>query len=210
MEILMSGELYIKRKPDIFETNIDSLERLEAMREDPTIPEEVVDVFEEAADVFSKYMLNSEGKLDYSGCDSFWISVIDDDRIKMIEQTKYYSVYPMTKSYESKEDMEEDFISLREFLSKAEYVGRYFKFTKETARNLSNTQKLLYKTDDIWIIEEDDIIAGHNFRVFSKHLLHDINDYIFSDGVDETYRNPAVMYQTIFKQISDDDRRKKL
>ncbi len=202
MEILMSGELYIKRRPDIRETSIEDLDRLESMKEDPTIPEQAIEAYQQ--------MLDMDGEPDYTGCNSFWVSVIHDDGIKMAEQSPYKSVYPKVKTYESKEEMDENFISLREFLSEAEYVGRNFKPKEETARNQLNTQKLLYKLGDLWIVEENDYLAGHNMVVFAENRGTKSDNYEFYGEVDETYKDPSMMYQTIFKEIYDKNKKKKL
>lgn len=96
-----------------------------------------------------------EGETDYSGCDEFWISVVDEKGITMIEQ----SLLNTTKKYENKNELDKSFTRLTDFLDQSRYVGRFFRRTKPVNENdkshmyKDNSTLVLFATDKSMLVK---------------------------------------------------------
>ena len=223
MEILMTGEIYLKKGPEIIKANpeelaeeeeefamvIEDLENANASKE--TI-NEIIERHE------TEMKLKEEGIKNYDGCDNFWISVVNEKGIEML-QKDYIPELEKTKRYRSKEDADKRFIRLRLFLEKANYVGKYFTRTgyiktvyphgrttmdmsyNRTFSNRFHTTLVLYEYgDNMLSVIEDGKTNERRFQVISHKYLDDGN-YEFSGEVKNEYDDKAELYQAILKQL---------
>lgn len=238
MEILMSGEIYLKRGPEVIDMNpveedfndIDDdfgedefFENfIENLRNNSDVSEETIESLikshESAKD-------NNNEIRDYSGCSSFWMSIIGENGIKMIEKSEIPSL-ASTKDIKNKQELDEQFIRLRVFLEKAEYVGKTFHRTKPIVNMsidgtitkdmsyyggfsaLGNSILVLYATKDHMIaVNNNELTGERSFSVISSKYIEDGN-YKFEGEVNEEYRDKAELYQAIFKQLTNNPKKK--
>ena len=213
MEILMSGEIYLKRGPRIIPNNDISNrneERFDLLEEDfktdPNISPESLKRFREFRELISGS--NTVERKDYSGCSSFWVSIVDDDGIRMVENL---SPIGDVKTFDTKNEIDKEFIRLRVFLDQANYVGRYFKRTKPFANGsyvdrsfMHDTNSLvLYATDSILIIQrETPYFKNQKIEIISSRYLED-NNYEFIGKINEEFKDKPKLYQLVFKQLTD-------
>jgi hypothetical protein len=142
---------------------------------------------------------------DYSWTDDFWHLRKTADGYKMRTIESSYT----NRDYKSFKKLNVDFISLSEFLEKAEYVGRYFKRTKPIGRDKSYMQEdrsifLLYLYDNVAIyrIIEEDIFSGDDYeeyKVLSCRYLEDGNYEFYGDYI-ESFNDKAGVYNAIYEQ----------
>ena len=74
-------------------------------------------------------------KEDWTGCNNFWTSKEAENGIIMIEHT--LTGTRSKKGFKSKEELEKEFISIESFLEKGNFIGRFFRRTK----NISDEDK---------------------------------------------------------------------
>lgn len=217
MEILMSGEIYLKRGPriipgqDVSNRNDNRLDIIEEhLKTDPNASPEELEKFRKFRDLV-RDSVTVERK-DYSGCESFWISIVEDDCIRMVECGHPYS---NEKRFENKEEIEKEFIRLRVFLDQAEYIGKYFKRSKPCAEGSladrsythDSNSLVLYATDSILLIQrETPYFKDKKFEIISSKYLEDGN-YGFVGKVNDEFRDKPELYQAIFKQLTDKPRK---
>lgn len=217
MEILMSGEIYLKRGPriipskDVSNRNDERLDMIEEhLKTDPKASPEELEKFRYFRDLV-RDSVTVERK-DYSGCDSFWISIVEDDCIRMVEMERPYAT---EKVFETKEDLNKEFIRLRVFLEQAEYIGRYFKRTKPCAEGPladrsythDSNSLALYATDSILLIQsETPYFKDKKFEIISSKYLEDSN-YEFIGKVNNEFRDKPELYQAILRQLTDKPRK---
>ena len=218
MEILMSGEIYLKRGPRIIpaksvsdrnEEKLDSIE--EHFKTDPNTSTETLEQFREFRDLIRDS--NTVEKKDYSGCSSFWISIITDEGIEMVEKSES-GIYNDRKIFKTKEEMNKEFIRLRVFLENAKYIGQYyermdpiegFAFGRKTSDTsyMCSTALALYATENNMILlSKNSHTKETRFIVISPKYLED-GRYKFYGEKHEEYNDPVELYQAIFKQLSD-------
>ena len=145
---------------------------------------------------------------DFVGCENFWQSFVINSKIVM--DSKVDSFEPkLQKIYESKSDMDEDFIKLSEFLDKATYVGKHFKRTKpikiDSKYNdnsyMSDKQLkyiVLYEYNDLFLTKEITPFGECYFIIDSRYLLD--KNYILYGPTYEEYKDKSKLYTEIFKQ----------
>ena len=231
MEILMTGELYIKKVPDTVEIqppivstkfgtfeieNEGDLESvLSDLRTDPDADEkeieEIIEMYEETEEL-------KGNNTDFSSRRSFWMSYVGEKGILMLEQTDEPE-YTSKKAYRSKEDLDEDFIRLRVFLENAKYIGRNFKRTEpiygldamtneDVDTSYVNTDQLaLYGNDDcILILSNNENDKSPKFSIVPYKYLDD-GKYKFEGEVNNEYMDKAELYQAIFKQLTEEQKK---
>jgi hypothetical protein len=151
--------------------------------------------------------LYSDVYKDYSWTMKFWALSKKDKGYSLRAYVNKREV--AQRDYESLEELNVDFISLSEFLEKAEYVGRYFKRTKPIGRDKSYMQEdrsifLLYLYDNVAIyrIIEEDIFSGDDYeeyKVLSCRYLEDGNYEFYGDYI-ESFNDKAGVYNAIYEQ----------
>lgn len=217
MEILMSGELYLKNEPERIETSPVSFEEEEAfemfveeLKNNPNVPEDFIEGMIE--DHEAEKDEKEKGIPDYSGCDNFWISIIRDDGIAMVEQDSIPEL-GLVKKFKTKEEVDEKFIRLRVFLDKAKYVGKKFRRTKavktrtmtgeilmDASYRYAHSITVLYALDNIMIAVEDGPFSSKKrFLVISPRYLEDGN-YEFYGEQNNEYMDKPEVYQAILQQ----------
>ena len=144
---------------------------------------------------------------DYSWIDEFWHLEKEDNGYSLrVYDNKEVDA---ERNYESLEELNVDFISLSDFLEKAEYVGRYFKRTKPIGGDKSFMQEdrsifLLYLYDNVAIyrIIEKDIFSGDDYeeyKILSCRYLEDGNYDFYGDCI-ESFNDKAGVYNAIYEQ----------
>lgn len=249
MKLLMTGDIYIKRNPDYIECSFEETEekimiidmqikeqeaRCEKM-ENIKSKSETEDWWKDSA---TKEILNStygrieelkqkkknileKGKPNYNGYYNFWVLIINDNGIKMVEQSNDKK---SVKAYKTMEDMKKDFISLRDVLSTAKFEGRQFSIGLKISETFcisiqpENTPIdgpiLTYSYRDRGIIYIPKDIDINDIPKKEGYELFDIRDFLsntsrISPIVHNEFNNSSEVYQQIFQQIHSQEEEKK-
>ena len=230
MIILMTGEIYLKKGPKIVMPNIEDYmddEEFEAFIEDLRInsnaSEELINSLIEEHEKDKKIM--ETGLKDYSGCDSFWMSIIEEEGIRMVEKNDF-QLQNMEKVFRTKEEIDREFIRLRVFLEKAQYVGKYFKRTAPLDRIEPNGIRMrdinynrgpvetliLYADDHLMLAIQTRKLLSYEtkrFCIISPKYLEDGNYEIYGE-VNNEYDDTGELYYAILKQLTDNKNKKLL
>ena len=204
-DILINGEIYIKTSSEIYHMSEDEKEYLqelefEASKEGAT--EEDVARLEDYIE-----MNYEDGEEIYEDCEEFWVSMIDEKEIQMIQQPFFSFLASHTKQFSDKKSLDEEFTRLTDFLQKARYVGRYLKRTVpidsgETTYTSENKSALvLYSTNDLMLLKSNFFGLGF-YQMISPRYIKDGNYVFYGDYVDDyKYRDKKSMYREIYQQI---------
>lgn len=220
MEILMTGEIYLKKGPDIIKfnpTTIEDEEEFEMFIEDlksVNAPERTIEDFIRRHE--EELELKGKGYKDYSGCSNFWMSVIDENGIEMVEKD-YVPNLGMKRKFTSKEEVDKEFIRLRVFLENAKFVGKYFKRTgyleinhpdgrksMDTKYNTGyfhrrNTTLVLYEFGENLLAQTENGFTNEKyFEVIPRKYLEDGKYELYGDVPNEYDKTD--LYQAILKQ----------
>ena len=208
MDVLINGEIYIKNGSEPYhmsERTKDLIYDLDfdASKENPDfVAMEYVDKFRQFEGL--------EGEDDYSGCNEFWVSMIDENGINMIEQ----SLLNTTKRFANKQELDKSFTRLTDFLEHARYVGRYFKRTKPVNSNDKsymeddNSALVLFATDRLMLIKYSGF-DSEKFEMLSPRYFEDGNFEFYGEFVGE-YSDKTSLYQAINEQIVSSNKRRSL
>ena len=143
-------------------------------------------------------------KEDWTGCNSFWTSKEVENGIMMVEHS---STGTGTKrGFKSKEELEKEFISIGSFLEKGNFVGRFFRRTKNV---LEGDKEYLPINHSIFALYENDgtIIAVKQvngqtvFDVISKKFTLDGN-YEFYGSQKQNFDNKKTINKEIVRQLN--------
>lgn len=234
MEILMNGDIYVKKrgkyprytkkhskaKYDYYShyspitSIVELLDEKEKNATKPSVGRKIVlkvlkTIFPDPArelrevlEQLEKEPFNETSK----GSNTFWILDVEEDGLKLIEQNIFSK--QKTKKYKSKEELEKDFVSLRDFFSEAEYIGRHFLRTEPLYGNMNFTIPddqitVLYATKDLMLIENN-IMGNKKFQMLPPRYLRD-GKYTFYGEKNLEYLDTPELYQAIFKQIYSDN-----
>jgi hypothetical protein len=235
---LFTDDLYIKRRYDVkvrptFTSELDFLKK--QMKKIPDMPNlENDDLYEEYDNAFSNELykvrqeeinkrktdkeglerarnflyLYSDVYKDYSWTMKFWALSKKDKGYSLRAYVNKREV--AQRDYESLEELNVDFISLSEFLEKAEYVGRYFKRTKPTSDGIITYMMenkhcfLLYMYDNVAICREiiDNFFTGERverYIILSSKYLEDGNYSFYGDYI-ESFNDKFGIYSEIYAQ----------
>lgn len=230
MEVLMSGDIYIKKrgkpiykhkhskdKYDYYtsftpvRSLVQYLEEKERKSSTPSKGRRIVlkvltTIFPDPArelrevlDQLEKEDFNESSK----GATNFWVLSVEEDKLKLIEQNAFGK--QKKKKYSSKDEMEKDFISLRDFFAQADYIGRHFIRTEPLSKeNLNFTYPddritVLYATKDLMLVENE-VMGQRLFEMIPPKYLRD-GKYTFYGEKNLDYLDSPELYQAIFKQI---------
>lgn len=218
-EEILGDEIYIKRSYDVQGIRYDDLEGLEnyknrvsQLRENSLYLHDLTDpiwdelIEAEAKQVDSEYNVINNRK-DYSWADWFW---------HLRKTNDWYNISTIThlhideeREYNTLEDVNRDFISLMDFLEKAEYVGRYFKRTAPHISDGSYMEEdkscfILYKLEDVAICKviSINVFTGEDeerFEVLSGRYLEDGNYKYYGDVID-SFDDKVGIYNEIYNQ----------
>lgn len=225
MEVLMSGEIYIKRGSEEFAlssqdielfSNLDKISEakfkvLNKMTNGETTREELKMLSEFFQSLSQKKQIKS-----YLGCEQFWLSTINKNSIKMaaIVYHEYYGGNGelFTRRFNNKSEIDKKFIKLTTFLDQAEYIGKYFKRTSKVEdhddsymRRIPLIKKksplILYRLGDRLLGIEDysPELGGRQFCLISPRYTEDEN-YEFFGKTNKDYQDKPKVYQSILKQ----------
>lgn len=214
MNVLMNGEIYLKRGPEIIkfdkeqhEKNKMRTEKLkQEMLKDNDSSNPFLSIMFQLQEVEKKFD-DAYGKLSYAGCDSFWIFNKMEKGIKMMEKEASLEIpSPETttiRNIDSLEELDEKFIPLREFLNEAEYVGKYFKDNAKQRYEVYNKCMLLYKTPDIWLTYERNRYLGtEGFFIRSRVPGKENLNYKTYGLTHKEFKDKNELYSAIFKQLT--------
>ena len=126
--------IYIKRGPEFLgldkissQKMRESIERVLALRTD--------DNAEEVGILLGKILFGEKNgyyRLDFTGTDDFWIRTDENDKIVLRKAI----IDSLITTFYSEEELDEKYISLRDFLEHAEYIGRRFVRTEQFSKQL--------------------------------------------------------------------------
>ena len=192
-----NGDIYLK-KPELFiipEENKEYIKRVKEQLEEKPNPkvQELVEEFEQLA--------KKEGKIDYTGCTSFW--TLKDDKFVVTVDEQPAGLH---RTYFDVNELSEQFIDLREFLDGAEYVGRKFRYHEKpdepNVYNIDFDKTLLYKTDNIWIVLSKDFGLIDRIEIFHKPDGKSFADeYEFYGEQNNEFRDKEALYEMVKKQV---------
>lgn len=210
MDILMSGQIYIKRDAEPFKLSDEQKSFIDRLGRKSIDNQNLNSWYDRFSEIESK-----EGQLDYSGCDQFWVSIIEEDGIRMTEQAFYYDY---EKKYKDKEKMEKDFVSLLTFLEKGTYVGRYFKRTEPLVMESGREDKsfvpdeyglydidaplVLYEYDGILLTVERNMVDRNRdfYKIIEKRYTKD-GKFEYEGKQNDEYMDKSAIYQAVLKQL---------
>lgn len=235
MEILMNGDIYLKREPEYIEYSFEELEEMKMEKE------MIINLIEENRREVEKRVLESEdlseeykeqfliglqgecdkeieelnqkeeklekGKPDYNGYKNFWTLVCFDDGLQMVEQTD--NDQRNVRRYPDKAAMEKEFVSLREFLKNAEYLGIEYFIPEDIGEGLlmlaigcNGSQQssgiiATYYDDDRAIVYNK---SNNKYELaFQEDIIpKTVGRRVLRDG---EFEDKAELYQAIFKQL---------
>lgn len=220
--VLILGELYLMRGPHIYDGDddisyFDDLTtdiEFDASKEKPNfrmLP--YLDMFKKNRDA----LLDMNGKLSWTGTDSFWqLTSADDTGLKLTMCENLLDWDRREKTYKSINKLNKDFIKLSQFLSKATFVGRQFRRTKPIKDYIGcdNTSYMsgvdiyivLYCTQDLFLVKSINPILGHeSYGLINSQYTLDGN-YEFLGPVYEEYRDKEQVYYEILQQVTKNNR----
>lgn len=177
-DTFLNGELYIKKQ------------------------HEPIQAFDDNNNLINE--LKFEEDDEYSECESFWASAMDENGINMIRQTKF-SLFPSDKkTYSNKEELEKHFMKLTDFLNISRYIGRYFKrteFVKGKRRYMQEDKSILvlYATDDFMLIKTEYPLIGEVIQMINPIFIKDGN-YKFYGEYNDKYTDKQALYKAITEQ----------
>lgn len=222
MRILMSGQIYIKREPTIIEIEPENIEPGFLFTKDGLEP------------LDQEFYSTVEAK-DYRGCTSFWVSVVNEDGIDMVESVPKEMAQRIDFNYDGERlnvteipmpsqgarihfstacEMEDEFMPLTEFLAQAHFVGRKFRLKGNTpifdAINNGNDRTVLYATDNIILIENYNYQLGHMFEIMRSDKKEELEDGLCEENtsLDESYKNKALTYAKVLDYLVKNKRKK--
>ena len=155
-----------------------------------------------------KNSLYSDVYKDYSWTMKFWALSKKDKGYSLRAYVNKKVV--AQRDYESLEELNVDFISLSDFLQKAEYVGRYFKRTKSTSDGIMTYLMenkhcfLLYMYNNVAICREifDNFFTGERverYIILSSKYFEDGNYSFYGDYI-ESFNDKFGIYSEIYAQ----------
>lgn len=155
--------------------------------------------------------IEDEEEFDYEairGCMSFWIATVDDSGIDMLEQKPVgFDFDAMTMHYDTKEEMEKDFISLTEFLAKAEFIGRRWRYPgfDEVANfiNKNDDRTALYRTDQFLLVQNNQEFLGPMFDIMLYDNEFDLpNRTLFEKASEaDVYKDKGYTYKAVLDYL---------
>lgn len=242
MQVLISGDIYLKKEPiyeeysfsEIEEMQMEKAMMLAAIEETRSEIEKRLskssDISEETKE---KFLIGANGELDkqieelneketnmiekgkpnYDEYKNFWVLLCTDTGLQMFEQTN--KGQGKIRKYPNKEEMDKDFISLRELLVNAQYFGREF-IVPEKAGDL-----LIVSIGNTGSENPSGFIAtyfvGDRAIIFNKKTNKfelAIDQEILSTTMGqlpfdhEEYRDRSELYKAIFKQLANGNKKK--
>ena len=233
MNIIMNGDIYLKRNPEYIDYTFEEIEELQMdkeliaqkfdmIREDirdgkfkldkiiingeKISPEKFEEEAEEAVRKVSEIAdkMIEQGKPIYDSYKNFWVLIITDDGIRMVEQSD--KIQKKVIKYDSAIEMEEEFISLREFLEKSEYLGKEYHVygDGEVLPKCSNDEKVTFDSVITYYVGDRAIIFNKKSNKYELSVSGEFNDNIidYNIHINEEFRDKAEIYQAIYKQLS--------
>lgn len=152
----MLGQIYLKRLPkSIYTPTNEDLDNLEVVSE-------------------IHYSEETKPMIDYGsidGCLSFWQAYSTEDGIELKEK----SIMPSNKlslHYDSLEELEKDFISLPDFLERAEFIGKKWRMpgTDKNSEfiNSLGERTILYEYDNIMLVQNTHSFFGPTYEIMIR------------------------------------------
>ena len=201
MDSVVNGEIYIKYKP-----TASIKEQYEGLlRQD-----EISSTMKKAID---KVIEDDEkaGLKNYMGCDEFWIALVEDNGINMVSLPHLSSEDNKEVFFTDKEELDNTYISLMDFLVNGEYIGKQFRRTKVTADGYRDYMDH-YKTNDCLALYKygDTVICRISFNYFgTKPVEYEIIDgsyledgnYEFCGEYTDEYKDKTKLYREITQQL---------
>lgn len=249
MEVLINGDIYIKRNPDYVENTFEEIEantmiidmhikqledrckvmeniKSESSDEDwwkDSITKKILNSTYERIEYFQQKKMDiiEKGNPNYNGYYSFWVLILSDDGIKMVDQSNDKK---SVKTYKTIENMKNDFISLKELLSTAKFEGRQFSMGLRISESFCVSINpydnpiygpiLTHSYGDRGIIYIPNDMDINDIPKKEGYEFVDLGDFLsntsrISPIVHNEFNNPSELYQQIFKQIHSQEEGKK-
>ena len=233
MNIIMNGDIYLKRNPEYIDYTFEEIEELQMdkeliaekfdmIREDirdgklkldkiiingetissEKFEEEAEEAVRKVSEIADKMI--EQGKPIYDSYKKFWVLIITDDGIRMVEQSD--KTPKKVIKYDSAIEMEEEFISLREFLEKSEYLGKeYHVYGDDEALSMcSNDEEVAFDSVITYYAGDRAIIFNKKSNKYELSVAGEFNDNIidYNIHINEEFRDKTEIYQAIYKQLS--------
>lgn len=195
----MTRDIYIKKEPTIGKFRSETI-----LKDDNLFNNYMDAVLSVFHDLFNGTSKSDDDLLvDWTGCDSFWTLEQEKNRITMVE-------HPLKregkrKEY-TKEEINNDFIKLTDFLSTGEYIGKYFRrtiLTREEDREylpVNHDVFALYKNEDILLVAKRNN-GKPIITIIDKRFTLDGN-YEFYGVEKNSYDDKSNVKKEIIKQLA--------
>lgn len=194
-KILIQGEAYIKKAPHIL-----TQDEADKLNYDFHYFSEELSKHSKTDSIANKKV--EAGEMDYSCMDTFFVLNIEGNKYYLTGVRRYAF---LTRTIEvSANDLENNYISLREFLHDAKFIGK--KGVRESAIfvdtycSKDRAPYVLYQGGWCTLIKQK--IGDRNYEFEMLPPLYTINAtwHYFGD-VEKQYQNPATLYKEIYNQL---------
>ncbi len=205
MGVYISGDIYIKKNPDIFSIKNNPL--LDGLLD---LTDDIVSIINDREKVSELSNMKSslinemkerEGQIDYSRCNNFYRLITNGDEVVLISLSNYF-INSITK-YKNFDDMSEDYENLSDYLENASFVGKHFNPSwNPTANALGINCLALYKKDCSFIAKIYDGDGNVRYTLLANdEILNDEVEYL--DDINYSYDDKDILYKEICKQYND-------
>lgn len=191
--IVLNGDIFIRKGPIPYDGDEELLKQLS---------NGIEYFFGKSYDLVSKI-----GEDDWSYVDKFYIIKINSANDIVLKSSNQYDFYPTdVRKYDSLDQVYEDFINLRDFLSKGKYIGQKFRRTASCGKkDISYTdgdETALYLYNNTLIAKCPDIIEKNKYRIeiIESRYLTDGN-YEFIGPTHNEFKNPTKLYSEIALEV---------
>lgn len=203
MDVFINGEIYIKNGPDIFYMDNQYKEMIKQMEINSI--DGMLAPYEEEYLNNMKIIKEAEGSKDYSYCDEFWISTVEENGINMSTCPYYSSEDIEERFFTDKKELDRHFTRLMGFLNNAEYVGKYFKRTASIGKDKSymdsdNECLVLYSDGKRMLVLEKIANFEPKFEMLRPRYIEDGNYEFYGEYTDK-YKDKVSLYKAISNQL---------
>ena len=215
MGIVINGDVYLKRNPDFQELTHEDMERLSISKIKilSTTPRTKAEAELNKTMLMGINNIFKNGKPIIEPYKHFWTVSIAGDGISMIEQTS--DVTPTVKKYNNSEEVEKEFVSLKNFLSEASFMGEELIMGKPLgSATFGIGGNRIAKIEELGILPQGEapivlytfkdraIIFNQRAKAYEIIVTSDLVSKIFGTypGKHDEFNKTDEVYQAIYKQ----------
>ena len=204
-----NDNVYIKRGPDFLKLDDmssqklrESIERILALRTEDNAAE-VGELLDKLFVSYKTPIFNEDYYVNYEGTGEFWIR---EDYNNGIVVTNYS--WGRTLTFSSEEELNNQFINLKDFMKNAEYIGRYFLRTEplvdlpgyiknDAYMSKFKSSLVIYSNGAYMLtVDQDPYDMSKRYGIIESRFLYD-SKYKFIGVKDYNYENRDEVYEDV-------------